>query len=173
MKRLIKRFPFTMIAATAGIMTLLLGVTLHLDLWEKVVAVIAAGEGFELDELIIPLFILMVGITADSVLSRAELKREKDMLELYNQMNEETMDEISTHLTKLLEFRTALMKDAPKALDIRHELDRMIVKSFNHYERAQRRGNIDSSLMDLAFPNLPSKPTSMQSNESAPSPEKE
>ena len=147
-------------AVVASLLITLMTLTLDLELWENFVKLIAKGESWELDEIIIPAFILMIGITVDSLLSVAEAKRVRETVGLYNHMNDEIMEEISTHLTKLLEFRTALMKDAPNAHDVRHELDRMIVKSFNHYERTQRRSNIDSNLMDLVMPNADSIQTS-------------
>ncbi|NJS36867.1 MAG: hypothetical protein HC765_11335 [Brachymonas sp.] len=129
-----------------------LSYTLEIDLWESFVQLLEAGEAYEIDEWIIPAFLILIGLALDAVLMDAQTKKLHEKVDLYNHMNEQMMDEISVHLTKLLEFRTALMKDAPKAHDVRHELDRMIVKSFNHYERSQRRGNIDSSLMDLVMP---------------------
>jgi hypothetical protein len=149
MKNFAKKYPFTCMAiAASGVLTAL-NLVLNLEIWEELVKLIAKGEDFELDEFIIPAFLLMMGVTGDAVLQSKDAKHVDEKVGLYNQMNDEIMNEISAHLTKLLEFRTALKKDAPNAHDARHELDRMIVKSFNHYERTQRRGNIDSNLMDL------------------------
>jgi hypothetical protein len=178
MRRLTKKYPFTMIAITIGLVVVLLGKSLDLDLWELFTLFVAKGEAFELDEYIIPIFILMMGITLDAVLTNADQRKLEEKVSLYNHMNQEIMDEISNHLTKLLEFRTALMKDAPNAHDVRHELDRMIVKSFNHYERSQRRGNIDSNLMSLVTPgtdseapsSMPSKPENQTDPANSPTP---
>jgi hypothetical protein len=54
------------------------------------------------------------------------------------------------------------MQEAPRATDLRHELDRMIVKSFNLYERTQRRSKLDSSLLGLVLPVLDFKPGNLQ-----------
>ena len=147
-------------AIAASVVLTALNLLLDLEIWEELVKLIAKGEDWELDEFIIPAFLLLMGLTGDAIFKSREARHVSKTVDLYNHMNEEIMDEISTHLTKLLEFRTALMKDAPNAHDVRHELDRMIVKSFNHYERTQRRSNIDSNLMDLAMPNADSIQTS-------------
>jgi hypothetical protein len=159
MRKIIKKYPFTTIAATASLVLYGLGLLLNLEIWENLVALIARGEAFELDEFIIPIVLFMIGITLDAVFTKIDAKKMQEKVVLYNQMNEEVMDQISAHLTKLLEFRTALMKDAPNAHDVRHELDRMIVKSFNNYERSQRRSNIDSNLMDLVTSSPNSTPS--------------
>lgn len=169
MKNFVKKHPFTCMAIAASVVLTLLNLVLDLEVWEELVELIAKGEDFELDEFIIPIFLLMMGITGDAILKSKDAKHVGEKVGLYNQMNDEIMNEISAHLTKLLEFRTALMKDAPNAHDVRHELDRMIVKSFNHYERTQRRGNIDPNLMDLVAPSS-NPPSSRPPNTLPPKP---
>jgi hypothetical protein len=168
MNKFVKRYPYAFAGLAAGIVLFVLASALNLDVFEELVALIHRGEAYELDEFIIPLILLAIGICCDFVSISLATKKEQEKLGIYNQMNEEVMNEISLHLTKLLEFRTALMKDAPKAHDVRHELDRMIVTSFNHYERAQRRGDIDSSLMSLVVnPDEASQASSFQVSQPA------
>ncbi len=149
MNKFVKQFPYAFAGLIAGLVLYVLAAALELEVFEALVELIAKGEDYEVDELIIPLMLVALGICFDFVSISLHKTKEQEKLGIYNQMNDEVMNEISAHLTKLLEFRTALIKDAPKAHDVRHELDRMIVTSFNHYERAQRRGDIDSSLMPL------------------------
>lgn len=151
MKNFVRRFPYAFAGLMSGVVLFALAAALGLEVFEAMVELVAKGEDYEIDEFIIPVFLVAVGICCDFVSITLHSKKEQEKLHVYNQMNDQLLNEISAHLTKLLEFRTALMKDAPKAHDVRHELDRIIVTSFNHYERAQRRGDIDANLMSLVI----------------------
>jgi hypothetical protein len=154
---ILNKHPLTVAGLVSGLVLFGVAAAFNLDVWEELVLLMKRGEAFELDEFAIPLFLIMAGVVGDFFLMTQQRRAEEEKLLVYNQMNEEVMNEISTHLTKLLEFRTAMMKEGAQSQDVRHELDRMIVRSFNHYERAQRRGDISSNLMPLAISQI-SKP---------------
>jgi hypothetical protein len=154
MQQTIRKYPLTTAGLFAALVLAILAVTLELEVWEELVELIAKGEDFELDEFIIPVALIMLGFVGDAFLLHQARHSEQEKLHVYNHMNEEIMNEISMHLTKLLEFRTAMMKEGATSQDVRHELDRMIVRSFNHYEHAQRRSDVDSDVMPLVVPGL-------------------
>jgi hypothetical protein len=154
---ILNKHPLTVAGLVSGLVLFGITAAFDLDVFEELVTLVQKGEAYEIDEFIIPVFLLMLGIVGDFFLITQQKRAEEEKLHVYNQMNEEVMNEISMHLTKLLEFRTAMMKEGAQSQDVRHELDRMIVRSFNHYERAQRRGDINSSLMPLAMQSV-SKP---------------
>ncbi|MBS7807366.1 hypothetical protein [Variovorax sp. PCZ-1] len=151
MRDIVKRFPYAFAGLVSGLVLFVLAAALDLDVFEELVTLIHKGEALEIDEFVIPIMLVAFGICCDFVSTSVVMKKEQEKLEVYNKMSNEVMEEISNHLTKLLEFRTTLMKDAPDSKHLRYELDRIIVTSFNHYEQAQRRGNIDLSLMPLVM----------------------
>jgi hypothetical protein len=147
----LKRHPCVVVGLVLALSLYVLAIGFRLDIFSAWVAWIRKGEAFQLDEMILPLLIVLISLLADAIDQHRRARKQDQALVVYNQMNAQIMDEISGHLTKLLEFRAVLMKDAPQAQTIRQQLDRIIVKSFNHYERAQRRADIDSSLMPLVL----------------------
>jgi hypothetical protein len=163
----LRQYPLTFAGLIAGIVLYIFSLVLELEVWEELVALIALGESFELDEFIIPIALLALGFVGDAFLLRQQQKSEAEKLHVYNHMNDEIMDEISMHLTKLLEFRTSLMKEGADSQTVRHELDRMIVRSFNHYEQAQRRSDIDANVMPMVVPGL--QPSRVNASPSHPS----
>jgi hypothetical protein len=148
---MLHRYPLAFAGLISGIILFAVSSALDVDVFEEFVKVIALGERYELDELILPVVLLMIGVVADFFMGVQTNRREREKLHVYRHMNEEVMNEISTQLTKLLEFRTSLLQEGANSKDVGHELDRMIVRTFNHYERAQRRGDIDANLMPLVM----------------------
>lgn len=134
-----------------AVLCLFVSLILGFKLWDAFANLIAVAQVFKLDEIVLPLALIMLGIVVDALRTLIERRAEKEKVSVYNHMNQEIMEEISSHLTKLLEFRTTLMKDGAQSQDVGIELDRMIVRSYNHYERVQKRGDIDSRLMPLAL----------------------
>jgi hypothetical protein len=147
----LKRHPFLLVGMVLALSLYVLAIGFQLDLFNAWVAWIRKGDAFQLDEMILPLIIVLISLLADAIDQHRHARKQDEALAVYNQMNAQIMEEISGHLTKLLEFRAVLMKEAPQVQSIRQQLDRIIVKSFNHYERAQRRADIDSSLMPLVM----------------------
>jgi hypothetical protein len=152
MSTIISKFPMTFAGIVSGTVLAALVIIFNLELFENVIALLASLEKYEIDEFILPLFLIMLGIVGDNLLSAAKRNTEEQKLKVYNQMSGQIVEEISSHLNKLLEFRAALKEEAPSQHDLHHEMDRMIIKSFSHYEQMQRKTDVSSDFLPLVLP---------------------
>jgi hypothetical protein len=66
MSKIFKNFPATFISAFIGATILAMSLALDLDIFERLIALFETIEHLEVDEIIIPLFILIIGISIDS-----------------------------------------------------------------------------------------------------------
>ncbi|MGB4115222.1 MAG: hypothetical protein WBK51_01600 [Polaromonas sp.] len=149
MKLNFETFRYSLMGLVAALVFAALSAVFDWDLFERFVTLVHKGEAFEIDEIILPMALVLIGVAADASINTLHARSQNDKLKLYNHMSGELVDEISCHLTKLLEFRLSLIESTPSHHDIHRELDIIIVQSFKHFEHAQRRTDIDMSLLPL------------------------
>jgi hypothetical protein len=149
MKLNFETFRYSLMGLVAALVLAALSAVFDWDLFERFVRLVHKGEAFEIDEIILPLVLVLIGVATDATINTLHSRNQNDKLKLYNHMSAELVEEISNHLTKLLDFRLSLVQSAPDNFEVQRELDIIIVQSFKHFEHAQRRTDIDMSLLSL------------------------
>ena len=149
----------TLAAVAMGMLLFVLTISMDLEVFEAFVEWLEKHEDYELDEWVIPIFLLSLGVMLDGIFANAERQKSHTRLSVYNHMNKELLEEIAAHLERLIEFRTGLRESHPDEAGIHSVVNTMIIDSYRHFQRAQMRADVDGSVLPLVLPaDLESRP---------------
>lgn len=100
-----RSFRFTLVGIVLAVGVKLAAVLLQLDLFERLVSALAVLERFEIDEIIIPTFILLVFALLDQVKKQREQKIAREKLAIYTAMLSSTHHILNNFLHQMQLFK--------------------------------------------------------------------
>ena len=160
--KLINRFSFTIAAAATAIVLFVLTLAFNLEVFEAFGAWLQTHEEYELDEWVIPVLLITVGLSLDGIFSSFERKKNLARLDVYHHMNAQLVAEVADQLDQLIEIRTSLLDPHPDVNAIQQSVQAMISSSYRHFERARKCADVDATtLAQMLSPSFESSPQTL------------
>ncbi len=151
LKAFIKLHPIAMTSVMAGAALFFGAHLLDWDVFEWFVAWVQRHEEWELDELILPIVVIAIGVIADQFWVAHSRRLVLAKLAGHNEASKVMVEESERHFERLMRVRKMLKEEVDDDNRALLQLDRLIIKAFHDYERAQRRADVPSDMGELLF----------------------
>jgi hypothetical protein len=147
-----REFRFATTGALIGLVLLVVGVALNLEIFENTLKWLHHAEEYEIDEFVIPVFLVLTGLLFDTLRMHNRQRMDEEKLVVYYQMNEELRQEVADQLNSFVEIRANLIQIGYLDQEIELKLRKLIIRSDKHLKRLDIRGDVDSNLASLVMP---------------------
>ena len=108
-----KHYTITLIGLALSLFLLMAGIVFDMDFFEKLVSLLHSLEEYEIDELIIPLFIFLIFAFVDLLKRNRASKVSSEKLKIYTAMMSSTQHVLNNFLNQMQLFKLTA-EDTPK-----------------------------------------------------------